>query len=110
MKYLGMNYNIDRENHRIDINGSTEDIKRWIITLDKVIYKGGYLQQLERDLNNLENIIQPTQFTFSHYFRIYYNNNSLTYCPNVSGKEAKDFWFKIIEKNFEEIQKEFKKE
>jgi hypothetical protein len=105
-----LKYKIDRENHRIDLIGSTDNIRKWIITLDQVIYNGGYFSQLEESLNNLEKINRSTQYTFGHYFRIYYNRNSLTYIPNVSGKEANDFWFKIIEHNFKKTQKVFEKE
>ncbi|MBC8444185.1 hypothetical protein H8D83_01225 [Candidatus Woesearchaeota archaeon] len=97
-----MNYEIDKQNYRILISGSTKEIKKCIISLDQIITKGNCLPQLEEDLKNLHKIYEPTQFNFNRIERIYYTKNSLLFVPNVS---AKEFYFPILEKHFEQAKK-----
>ena len=98
-----MNYEVDKENYRVLISGSTAEIGDWIRLLDLVISKGRCSSQLEEDLENLHNINEMTQFNFNNFERIYYNKDSLLIVPNVT-LSARDFYFGIIEDHFEKAK------
>ena len=102
-----MNYETDKQNYRILVLGSTKEIKKCITSLDQIITKGNCLSQLEEDLENLHNIYEPTQFNFNRIERIYYTKNSLLFVPNVS---AKEFYFPILEKHFEQVKDKLPKD
>jgi hypothetical protein len=93
-------YNIDRENHVIEIEGTPDCIREWITTFFNSAYMGGHLDQLQESLDGLESVVGTLDFTFSKNFRIYYNSHSLVFTPNISGKVAKDFWFSVLESLF----------
>jgi len=94
-----MPYEISEKNHVITIKGSIDELKDWIIALDLAIAKGGCRSQLEEYIAGLEKMYEKKQFNFNRYERIYIDNKSIMYVPNVS-HSARDFWFKILKKNF----------
>ena len=95
---------IDKEHYRINITGSTEEIRMWFNALDSALTKGIGQREMKDELDNLEKIINPVQFNPSHYQRIYISSDSLLYVPNVSF-EARPFHFKVIQKLFEDARK-----
>lgn len=99
-----MPYIVDKKNYQIKINGTTDYIKTWITEICNANNYGNYICQIQEKVDNLEKIVEPYAFTIGIHQRIYFNNNSILYAPNVSG-EAKEFFFKaLVEKNFEKAR------
>jgi hypothetical protein len=94
-----------KKNDRIIIKGKPDEIRDWVKEICTFMDKGASYSMLGEDMDNLEHIVEPVQFTFGIYHRIYYNNNTLLYVPNVSTKEAKKFHYKMFEKMFDEARK-----
>jgi hypothetical protein len=85
------------------IKGKPDEIREWVKEICNFMDKGASFSLL--DLDNLEHIVEPVPFPFGRYHRIYYNNNSLLYVPNVFSKEAKKFHYSVFEKMFDEARK-----
>jgi len=99
-----MPYEIDREHYQVRIYGTTDEIREWVIEISKAIDGGHSLTFMKDDLDNLERIVEPVNFTYGIYQRIYFNRDSILYAPNASG-EGKKFMFKaLVERFFEEAR------
>jgi hypothetical protein len=98
-----MHYEIDKEFYQIRIKGNSNEIKLWVKEICNAIDKGDSYSRIKDEVDNLENIIEPFQFTFGRGQRIYFDKNSILYAPNVSGKEAKEFHFKALIEPFFQI-------
>ncbi|MBU0980083.1 MAG: hypothetical protein KJ709_04725 [Nanoarchaeota archaeon] len=96
-----MPYDIDRKACKIRITGSTDEISAWIRALDTVITRGTNISQLEEYLHNLEERVEPIQYTFGQYERILFNNDSILYGPNASKTAGESFFESLIVKHFE---------
>ena len=103
-----MKYNFSNE-YRIIIEGKPIEIKNWLKELCNVFDKGQSYSQIKEEVNDLENIIDPVQYTFGRYHRIYFNHDLILYVPNVSGEEARDFHFKIFKKIFDKTKENYEK-
>jgi hypothetical protein len=90
-----MKYDL-KDKYRINVSGTSSEIKSLIRELSIELDMGSSYNQLKNELNNLEHIIKPEQYTFGLYHRIYYNHNSLSYIPNVSSIEAQKFYYNIF--------------
>jgi hypothetical protein len=93
------------DDYRIKISGKPKDLKMFIKELSTILDGGTGYTQIEEDIEGLEKIINPKQYTFGVYHRIYYNNKEVIYTPNVSGEEARKFHFNIFKKTFDEVIK-----
>ncbi len=98
-----------RKDYKIEVIGKPEEIRRLIEELSNSIDKKTSYNMIKENLDNLENIVNPEQFTFGIYHRIYYNKDSLVYVPNTSGKEAKEFHYSIFKEFFEKAYENAKK-
>lgn len=95
-----MKYTID--DYQININGTPDELRLFIRELSNLLDGGQGYKQIEDDLKNLENILEPHNYTFGIYNRIYYNKKGITYTPNASEEEAKNFHFKVFKTFFDE--------
>ena len=95
-----MKYELDEKNFRIKLEGSKEEIKTFGRCLVEIVNKSelGMFEDLKFE-NELE------EFNLNSYQRIYINNNSLIYLPNVNSVKAKEFHFKIIKKFYDSAKK-----
>jgi len=99
-----MPYEIDKKHYQVRIKGSTEEIRTWVKEICNAIDSGHSYLQIQEQMNNLENILEPFAFTIGTYQRIYFNRDSILYLPNASG-EAKEFFFEaLIVKFFEDAR------
>jgi hypothetical protein len=89
--------------YRIKITGKPEDLKTFIKELSYRLDAGLGYEQIAKEVDSLENIIDMQQYTFGIYHRIYFNKQEIIYTPNVSGLEAKKFHFNIFKKTFDEV-------
>ncbi|MBU1202366.1 MAG: hypothetical protein KJ583_06615 [Nanoarchaeota archaeon] len=103
-----MNYDFSTA-HQIRIRGKSVEIKKWLKELCDVFDKGASYSQIQDEVNNLENIVEPVQYTFGVYHRIYFNRDSILYVPNVSGDDAKKFHFEVFKKLFDKAKNNFEK-
>jgi len=99
-----MKYDLNTK-YRITASGTSKEIKLLIEEISNIIDKGTSYNQLENELNNLEKIIEPQQYTFGLHHRIYFNHNSFLYVPNVSSKEGQEFHYSIFKKIFDKVIK-----
>lgn len=100
-----MPYEIDKECYQVRISGAPDEIRGWIKEICNAIYGNcNYLSQIKDELDNLEKIIEPFQFTIGMYQRIYFNRDSILYAPNASGEARKFFFEALVEKFFEEAR------
>ena len=98
-----MEYNIDEKYFRIEVKGSRKEIKKFARCLVEIINKHYFSKFESTKLTKDTLALNPTR-----YERIYLNNNSLLYLPNV-GDEAKEFHFKILKENYEKAKEMFLK-
>jgi hypothetical protein len=94
-----MRYDLSQKNV-IKIKGKTDEIRDWIKEISLFMDKGTSYSIIEKEVNNLEKIVEPVNYTFLGYHRIYFNHNSLIYLPNVS-EESREIYFKFFKEKFD---------
>jgi hypothetical protein len=99
--------NIDEYNYKIEIKDSTENLKNWIICLEKSISNGNCLSLLKDDIDNLDQIISgdpKADYTFPSNERIYFSNKEIKYIPNAYSNWEKEIIFNLMKKNLEKAK------
>jgi hypothetical protein len=94
-----MDYKIDKKACRIRCQGTTQEIRTLIETLEDIISKGQLKNEIEEDMNTLETISTLQQLNYNAIERIYYNHNSAIFGPNAHNGA---FYFPLLIKHFEE--------
>lgn len=87
------------KNYRITVTGETDEIRNLILNVGQELGRGAY-KSLEEEVEHLEKISDPEQYTFGQYVRIYFSKDTFLYVPNVSEK-AKEFHFNIFKPIFD---------
>ena len=108
-----MEYKIDRKEHLITANGTTEEIMGLVMALDIVAAEGVHLSHLEKEAKTQGWVTQnPRQLTFSDHEKVGYWNNSLIYSMRGDYQEREQMFplaldrFKAVLDLVEEYQKE----
>lgn len=98
-----MQYHIDRQNYQIRIEGSTQQIQTMVRAIDTVLTSGSTIGQIRDRLDSLESAVDTIQYNPTRHHRLYISRNFILYVPNVS-LTAREFWFKMVEKSFDEAR------
>lgn len=109
-KVYNKKINIDSNNYIIKIKDSTNNLKDWMMCLEKSISGGNCLPMLADDIDNLEEIFEndPTaNYTFPSNERIYYSNKEIIYLPNTSSKDKKEMIFDLMKEHLKEAKEYF---
>ena len=100
-----MEYNIDKNNFRIELKGSRREIKKFSRCLVEVVDK-----HLLLELKSIKFKSELEQFNISPYQRIYLSKNSLLYVPNVgSNKDMRNLHFERMMENYIKAKENFLK-
>lgn len=99
-----MQYEIDNENYKIKISGTTDEIRDWIKSLCQTITGSACPSQLDEVLDRLYDIRSQKEFNFNKYERIIYDANTLLYIPNISASARKFYFDELIKKHFEDAR------
>jgi len=104
-----MNYTIDKKNYRINIYGTSSEIKKWIYAISDVSVGGeSIVSQFEDTLENIESIVDKIYMEFINYDRLYFDRNSIIYLPNAHSKSSKKNIFEgVILPYFEKAKENY---
>ena len=98
-----MKYDFTQKNV-IKIKGKPEEIRDWIKEISGFMDGGRSYSELEDTVNHLERIADYEVLAFGGHHRIYFNNSTLMYFPNVSEEKAREVHFTVFKALFDEAK------
>ncbi len=106
-----MEYDIKEEKYKIEIKGNPDEIRKFIIALDLVVLGNSEKRSsdLEKCLNDLNNISDLKQFYFNDREMICFNNNLIKYMVPSDKISVGFYYFPKLRKHFEDTIKLIKK-
>ena len=107
-----MKYEINEKLFNITISGSKKELKNFVWVLEKTVSKESRREALEEKLKQLENLNDKEKsfsaalkaFSFNQMERIYFNENNILYCLNIS-QDARKYMFPLLKENLEKAKK-----
>jgi hypothetical protein len=100
-----MECKINRDNFRIELNGSKKEIKRFARCLVEIVDKN-----LLSEFKCLKFTEELQQFNLNAYQRVYLSKNSLLYVPNIKVDKYMNLTiFKIMELEYKQARENFMK-
>jgi hypothetical protein len=100
-------------NYKVYIKGNTDELKLWLEELGIVatLSPDGYgRSQLKNHIENLENIVEPVQFSFAINHEIQITKKAIVYMPRPSASNSrKELYFDDFMVYFNKIKKNIDK-